>query len=418
MNRNLDLIKDIQNESIRFKDAVDFSALIEAIGDKQFVLLGEASHGTSEYYQIRMELSKRLIEEKGFSVIAVEGDWPSCFKLNEYIKGYRESQEIDAFKDFNRWPTWMWANQEVMELVRWLKTYNQKIQGNVGFYGIDVYSLWESMEGIINQLMKSGYGDVEKAKKAFACFEPFHRKPESYGISAAFYGEDCLEEVSDLLANIRKNSHHFEQGQEESLNMKVNGLVTANAESYYKAMVRGGPDDWNIRDHHMVSAIEEIVQFYGDGTKVIIWEHNTHIGDARATDMATEGLVNVGQIMREKYGENQVYAVGFGSHRGTVIAAKRWGEDYEEMRVPVAVDGSWEDYMHKAGPENKYLLFHQGNHHLFNRTIGHRAIGVVYNPEYEHLGNYVPTKMSERYDAFIYIDKTKALSPIKVPLLI
>jgi erythromycin esterase-like protein len=409
MNRQL--INDIKSEAIPFKDYSDFDQLLEAIADKPFVLLGEASHGTSEYYQIRMELSKRLIEEKGFSVIAVEGDWPSCFTLNEYIKGYKSNQRLNVFQNFNRWPTWMWANQEVLELIEWLKAYNHKTQSNIGFYGIDVYSLWESMEEIINQLKISGNGDIEKAKNAFACFEPFHRKP------AAYYGEDCLEEVSEMLTSIRKNHHQYEQGQEESLNINVNGLVTKNAESYYKAMVRGGPDDWNIRDHHMVNVVEEIVKFYGIHTKVIIWEHNTHIGDARATDMAEEGLVNVGQIMREKYGDDQVFAVGFGSHRGTVIAAKRWGENYEEMKVPDAVEGSWEDFMHRAGPENKYLLFHQGNDHLFNQTVGHRAIGVVYNPEYEHLGNYVPSIMSERYDAFIYVDKTSALSPFKVPVL-
>lgn len=269
----------------------------------------------------------------------------------------------------------------------------------------------------LKELETNGSGDVEKVKKAISCFEPFYRRPENYGISAAFYGEHCLDEVSELLTTLRKNRYQYEKGQEESLNIQVNGLVTMNAEKYYKAMVRGGPDDWNIRDYHMVSAIEEIVSFYGKETKVIIWEHNTHIGDARATDMAKEGLVNVGQILREKYGNDNVYAVGFGTHRGTVIAAKRWGETMEEMIVPVAVEGSWEDLMHKAGPFNKYLLFHPGNTSNFSREIGHRAIGVVYNAEFEHLGNYVPSNMSERYNAFFYIDETKALSPLKVKVL-
>ncbi|WP_442599666.1 erythromycin esterase family protein [Neobacillus sp. D3-1R] len=411
------MIASIKNEAISFETNRDFDQLIEAIGDRQFVLLGEASHGTSEFYQIRMELSKRLITEKGFSVIAVEGDWPSCFTVNEYIKGFKGQSALDAVKDFNRWPTWMWANEEILSLIDWMKTYNSIFHNKVGFYGIDVYSLWESMEALVKNLETSGTGDVEKAKKAFSCFEPFYRRPENYGISAAFYGEHCQNEVSDLLATLRKNHYQYEKGHEESLNIQVNGLVTQNAEKYYKAMVRGGPDDWNIRDHHMVSAIDEIVSFYGTETKVIVWEHNTHIGDARATDMIREGLVNVGQIMRQKYGHENVYAVGFGTHRGTVMAANRWGEEMQVMSVPMAIDGSWEDLMHRAGPFNKYLLFNPQNETSFRKEIGHRAIGVVYNPEYEHLGNYVTSIMSERYNAFFYIDETKALSPLKTEIL-
>lgn len=409
------MINTLEKEAIPYKDNSDLTPLIDAIGDSQFVLLGEASHGTSEFYTVRAELTKRLIKEKGFTVIAVEGDWPSCFTVNEYIKGYSGNSPFDALRNFNRWPTWMWANEEIHSLIQWLKAHNETSDGKVGFYGVDVYSLWESMEEVIHQLEKHGKSDVQKAKNAFSCFEPFYRKPENYGISAAFYGEHCLDEVSELLSTIRKNQMKYVKGQEESLNIKMNGLVTYNAEKYYKAMVRGGPDDWNIRDHHMVSAIEEIVAFHGKDTKVIVWEHNTHIGDARATDMATEGLVNVGQILREKYGD-KVYVVGFGTHRGTVIAAKRWGETMEKMRVPVAEEGSWEDIMFRSGSFDKYIIFSPENSQAFNAVVGHRAIGVVYNPEYEYLGNYVPSIISDRYDAFIFIVETRALSPIQVKL--
>jgi erythromycin esterase-like protein len=418
VNREKNVIDTIKRESIRYETKNDLSPLVEAIGERQFVLLGESSHGTSEFYQIRMELTQRLIEEKGFTVIAVEGDWPSCFTVNEYIKGFKGNSEQEAVKDFNRWPTWMWANEEVVSLIKWLKDFNQTSQRNIGFYGVDVYSLWESMEELIHQLKENGKGDVEKAKDALSCFEPYYRKPENYGISAAFYGENCLDEVTELLSTLRKNQLQYEKGHEESLNIKMNGLVTLNAEKYYQAMVKGGPDDWNIRDHHMVSAIEEIIAFYGPETKVIVWEHNTHIGDARATDMADEGLVNVGQILREQYGEDQVYAVGFGTHRGTVIAANRWGEEMEVMKVPVAEKGSWEDLMHEAGAYDKFLLFDSKNARMFKNTIGHRAIGVVYNPEYEYLGNYVPSVMSERYNAFFYVDETNALNPLKVNTLV
>jgi erythromycin esterase-like protein len=415
MNNVKRMMDTLEKEAIPYKNNHDLTPLIDAIGESQYVLLGEASHGTSEFYTVRAELTKRLIKEKGFSVIAVEGDWPACFTANEFIKGYSGDSAFDALRNFNRWPTWMWANEEIHTLLQWLKKHNEKSHNQVGFYGIDVYSLWESMEEVIRQLENHGKGDAQKARNAFSCFEPFYRKPENYGISAAFYGEHCLEEVSNLLSTIRKNQMKYEKGQEESLNIKVNGLVAYNAEKYYKAMVRGGPDDWNIRDHHMVSAIEEIVRFHGEDTKVIVWEHNTHIGDARATDMAAEGLVNVGQILREKYGD-KVYAVGFGTHSGTVIAAKRWGESIEEMSVPVAEEGSWEDILFKSGSFDKYIIFTPENSQAFKEVIGHRAIGVVYNPEYEYLGNYVPTIISERYDAFMFIVKTKALSPLQVKL--
>ncbi|MDZ5473836.1 erythromycin esterase family protein [Bacillus sp. 31A1R] len=406
------IVKAIKAEAKTFEGIKDLDPIIDAIGDAQYVLLGEASHGTSEFYTVRSEITKRLIKEKGFQFIGVEGDWPSCFKVNSYIKGYEEISPEEALSAFNRWPTWMWANEEIMDLIIWLKEHNQgKQSSNVGFYGIDVYSLWESMDEILKVLGDNQSNDIEAAKKAFSCFEPFERKPEYYGVSAAFYGEECTDEVVQLLLKVRENKHKFTMGPEDSLNLSVNSLVTLNAEAYYRTMVKGGPDDWNIRDHHMVSAVEEIANYYGPGAKGIIWEHNTHIGDARATDMVDEGLVNVGQIMREKHNK-KVYSIGFGTYKGTVIAAKKWGEDIEVMPVPEGVEGSWEQLLNEAGAEDKILVFTEENKHLFNQTIGHRAIGVVYNPEYEHLGNYVPSKISERYDSFIFINETKALKPL------
>lgn len=407
------LIEAINQESIPFQNNTDLDSIIEAIGDAQYVLLGEASHGTSEFYTIRSEISKRLIREKGFKVIAVEGNWPSCFKINSYIKGYEKISADEALKEFTRWPTWMWANEEVKELITWLNEYNQNLDSNkIGFYGLDVYSLWESMDEIIKVLQKNDSVDLETAKKAFSCFEPFHRKPEQYAVSAAFYGEDCTEEVVRLLIKIRENKHLYKNGEEAALNMAVNSLVTLNAEAYYRAMVKGGPEDWNIRDHHMVETVSEILNYYGNDTKIIIWEHNTHIGDARATDMVEDGMVNVGQIMREKYGEKNVYTVGFGTYKGSVTASRSWGDSIEILTVPQAMQGSWEHSLHEANPMNKIIIFTDENKHLFKERIGHRAIGVVYNPEHEQYGNYVPSILSERYDSFIYIEETKALKSL------
>ncbi len=406
------MFQTIKEEAIRFDSYDDLDAIVEAIVEAKYVLLGEASHGTSEFYTVRAELSKKLMKEKGFSFIAVEGDWPSCFSVNRYVKGYDKKSARDALKDFNRWPTWMWANEEVLSFIQWIKDYNQTSGKNVGFYGIDVYSLWESMEEAVRLLETKGAKEAEAARKAFSCFEPHNGRAENYGIHAAFYGEDCIDEVMKLLIKIRENRHDYQDDYETSLNLEINALVAVNAERYYRSMVQGGPDDWNIRDHHMVSALEQIMAYYGTGAKAIVWEHNTHIGDARATDMKKEGLVNVGQILRERAGKTNVFALGFGTHRGSVLAARKWGEAMETMAVPPAEKGSWEDLMHQTGEFNKILFFSERNRKIFNDPIGHRAIGVVYHPEYEHLGNYVPSIMSERYDGFIHIEQTTALKPI------
>ncbi|MGG3562482.1 erythromycin esterase family protein [Neobacillus rhizosphaerae] len=410
------MLKSIKKYAKPFESVDDLDPLIDEIGDAKYVLLGESSHGTSEYYSLRAEISKRLIMEKGFSFIAVEGDWPSCQSINQYIKGFNhQTKDVkEVLEAFNRWPTWMWSNQEIIGLIEWLKDYNQHniTKQKVGFYGLDVYSLFESMDEIVNYLEKTNSPELAVAKKAFSCFEPYNRNHESYAVSAGYLSENCIKEALDLLASIRKNKCKFDADPESSLNMEVNALVTANAEDYYRTMVTNDSESWNIRDKHMVEALNAIIRFYGNDAKVIIWEHNTHIGDARATDMKDDGMVNVGQLIREAHAHDSVYIVGFGTYSGTVIASTEWGNEFQIMNVPPAQYGSWESLMHKSDPVNKYLIFTDENRHEFTTTIGHRAIGVVYRPEYEHFGNYVPSNMGQRYDSFIFIDQTNALHPL------
>lgn len=412
------LVEQIRKQAIRLDTYDDLDALVDAVGDANIVLLGEASHGTSEFYTLRAELSKRLIERKGFNFIGVEGDWPACYTLNRYIKGYSDAPKNtrEALQDFNRWPTWMWANAETAALADWLKAYNDKqpTHQKVGFYGLDMYSLWESMESIIQYLETNGLQEeLEKAKAAFACFEPFSRDEQTYGISAAYLSEGCEEEVVNLLTALRSERREYAGDEEEVLSAELNALVAVHAEQYYRSMVRGGNDSWNIRDHHMVQALNRLIEFHGSGAKAIVWEHNTHIGDARATDMAAEGMVNVGQLVREQNKSENVYAIGFGTHRGTVVAATSWGAQLQSMPVPPAMKGSWEDLMHRAGDYDQILFLGAENPH-FQEEIGHRAIGVVYHPKYERRGNYVPSRMAQRYDAFIFVDETRALQPLVV----
>ncbi|NRD79768.1 erythromycin esterase family protein [Bacillus sp. BRMEA1] len=415
------MLQAIKRDAIAL-DPEGLNSIIKEVNQAKYVLLGEASHGTSEYYKIRAELSKKLITEKGYSFIAVEGDWPACQQVNRYVKGY-ETKFTDArevLQSFNRWPTWMWANEEIIDLIEWLREYNKDRSNSekVGFYGIDVYSLWESMDEIIHYLKKTNSPVLDSAKKAFSCFEPFNREPQTYGVSAAFYSEGCYDEVVKLLTEILMNKKEFSDKEESSLNLEVNAIITANAENYYRTMVTNDHESWNIRDRHMVSILNKISSYYGQTAKGIVWEHNTHVGDARATDMADEGLLNVGQILREQEGNENIYIVGFGTHRGTVIASDEWGVNLERMVVPPAQKGSWEDLLHEAGPYDKLLIFNENNRHEYKERIGHRAIGVVYNPRYESFGNYVPSVMAERYDAFVFINMTNALHPLEVETVI
>jgi erythromycin esterase-like protein len=409
------MMQSIRKHAQPFVKEESLKVLIDRVGDAKYVLLGEASHGTSEFYTVRAELSKRLITEKGFRFIAVEGDWPSCYSLNRYVKGYSDAgvEVREALKDFNRWPAWMWANREILELAEWLRQYNEDKpdHAKVGFYGIDVYSLWESMSEIVKYLDTKDSADLELAKRAFECFEPFGRDEQSYGASASLFGEGCEDEVVELLRELQdkwKDVHP--QDQENALSAELNALAVKGAEAYYRTMIRHDAESWNVRDRHMVEALEKLMEFHGEAARTLVWEHNTHIGDARATDMADDGMINVGQLLREKHGSD-VYAIGFGTYQGTVIAGMAWGAQPEEMNVPPAIVNSWEELLHRDGAEDKLLLFDKSENVLDETLIGHRAIGVVYHPERER-GNYVPTIISKRYDAFIYIDETKALTPI------
>ncbi len=393
----------------------DLDPLLERIGDKRHVLLGEASHGTSEFYTWRAEITKRLITEKGFSFVAVEGDWPDCYKVNRYVKRLQNSgsnaHDI-LYSSFKRWPTWMWANREMIDFVEWLKSYNSQKGEKVGFYGLDIYSLWESMEAVVQYLRKNYPDAVQAAFRAYKCFEPFGKDMEEYARATAFIPESCEDEVMEMLADLqnRKEKYEYDNKSESYFNAEQNAIVAKNAEMYYRAIMRGGSSSWNIRDHHMTEALQRLVKFHGKGAKSIIWAHNTHVGDARATSMAQAGMVNIGQLIREWAGAKQTTLVGFGTHRGSVIAAREWGEPMERMLVPPAAEGSWDDLIWRLGGKSSLLIFPDAS--IPAVTMGQRAIGVVYDPAYEKYGNYVDTVLPSRYDAFIHIGETHALHPL------
>jgi erythromycin esterase-like protein len=410
--------RQILTLSSPLEDTEDLDPLIDRIGDARFVLLGEASHGTHEYYLWRARISRRLIEEKGFDFIAVEGDWPDCYRLNQYVRGELPDQTAEeVLREFNRWPTWMWANWEIVALAEWMRSRNEgnPQEEQVGFYGLDVYSLWESLSEVIAYLQEHHPESVQAAYEAFRCFEPYAEDPQEYARGTLFVPDACRDEVQKLLQTVRSRAADIASGDATSLNAIMNAEAVKGAEAYYRAMVAGGADSWNLRDRHMTNTLNRLIQFHGPDSKAIVWEHNTHIGDARYTDMARDGMFNVGQVVREEHGDQGVVLAGFGSYQGTVIAGRGWDAPMEVMEVPPAKPGSWEQALHDLDGEDRLLLFHPpataGTELAVPR--GHRAIGVVYHPEFEW-GNYVPTVLPLRYDAFLYLDRTEALHPLHI----
>jgi len=396
-------------------DMASLEPLFNDIADSRIAMLGEASHGTHEYYTWRTAISEKLITEKKFQFIAVEGDWPDCYLVNRYVKGYKDAGTDIAklLKSFDRWPTWMWANWETAALAEWLREYNRSlpVEQKIGFYGLDVYSLWDSMKAMMNYLDKEDKQAAESVKKAILCFEPFNEDEHLYA-RWSLNEHHCRDEVIALLKEIRLKAQYLDGDREAGFNTEQNALIAVNAERYYRSMIGFDNESWNIRDRHMMETLERLLQFHGPSSKGIVWEHNTHIGDARATDMARSGMVNIGHLAREKYGKENVYLVGFGSYEGTVMAGQQWGAPMEEMEMPPAREGSIEYVLHNDPGHNCYLLFNEEPGNLFQSAIRHRAIGVVYDPARERMGNYVPSVLSKRYDAFIYLDQTKALHPL------
>lgn len=336
------------------------------------------------------------------------------------------SDPRQALEQFERWPTWMWANEEVLEFTRWLRAHNleRPADRRVGFHGLDVYSLWESLRAVLDYLREHEPDGVAPALEAFDCFEPYAEDQQAYARSTRLVPSGCEIEVIALLSDLLERrggepSDTDDAAGDTTFNAEQNARAVVGAEAYYRAMVRGGPESWNVRDTHMADTLDRLLEHYGrrrgDGTaKVVVWEHNTHVGDARFTDMAAAGMVNVGQLVRERHGEGDTVLVGFGSHHGTVVAGEFWGAAPQRMRVPEARGGSTEALLHDSLAEDAALfVFPEDLPAWASEERSHRAIGVVYRPEAERWGNYVSTVLGRRYDAFLWFDRTQALHPLR-----
>jgi len=407
----------IRNSKIEFSESRDLLPLAEKFKDKKVVMLGEASHGTHQYYNWRARITRILMSEYDFDFMAVEGDWPPCYELNRHVKNYRDAEQytFDVLKQFDRWPSWMWANWEIHEWAEWLRKFNRGLPQNKrkGFYGLDVYSLWESLDAIMDYLKGEDPSAYETAKEALRCFEP-HRgdNGQRYALSTRFVPEGCKKEVTKLLTEILSKAPLYNSDREHVFSTEQNAITARNAEEYYRQMISGSESTWNLRDKHMMNTLDRLLDFHGEEAKGIVWAHNTHIGDASYTDMADAGMTNIGELARRQHGRENVALIGFGSYMGSVLAGEAWGEPVDVMNLPPGKPGSFEEMCSEAG--DQFILFSEDikGIEFFESAMQHRAVGVVYHPEREQYGNYVPSIIRDRYDAFIFFKRSEALNAI------
>jgi erythromycin esterase-like protein len=403
----------------------DFDRLMERIGDSRFVLLGEATHGTHEFYRIRAELTKRLIREKGFAAVAVEADWPDAYRLNRYIRGASHDLEaIDALGAFRRFPRWMWRNADILDLAGWLRAYNDHVGSaqHVGFYGLDLYSLHASIAGVIGYLDDREPDLARRARDRYACFDVHGDEPQDYGQAVSFgLAPDCEEQVLAQLVDLLRDRDRLiaRDGDEEAhFAATQNARVVANAEGYYRAMYFRGVSTWNLRDTHMTDTLDAIathLQRHGTSGKVIVWAHNSHVGDSAAmAHRAERAEITVGHLCRERHPHDAVL-VGFTTFQGTVTAASEWGGVAERKIVRPALSGSYEDLFHRTGvPAFLLMLGELGEATAaLHEARLERAIGVVYRPESERFSHYFDVRLAHQLDAVIHIDETRAVEPLE-----
>jgi erythromycin esterase-like protein/predicted phosphoribosyltransferase len=404
----------------------DYDPLLELIGDARFVLLGEASHGTREFYRERALITRRLIEERGFSAVAVEADWPDAYRVNRFVRGASNDPDaVAALGDFHRFPRWMWRNTEVRDFISWLRTHNDGLPPGatkVGFYGLDLYSLGASIEAVIGYLEKVDPDGARRARTRYACFDLFGDDPQSYGLATALgTAEPCENEAVGQLIELQRHAADLARrdgrvAEDEFFFAEQNARLAKNAERYYRAMFWGRVSSWNLRDRHMAETLDALVphlERHGDRAKVIVWAHNSHLGDARATELAKAGELNVGQLTRERFGRDAVL-IGFSTYQGTVTAASDWDAPAQRRRVRPGLPGSYEDLFHQTGVGD-FLLPLRGSDEVVCRLrepLLQRAIGVIYRPETERFSHYFTARLSDQFDAILHFDTTDAVEPL------
>ncbi|WP_089093972.1 erythromycin esterase family protein [Nodularia sp. NIES-3585] len=408
----------------------DYDPLMNLIGNGRFVLIGEASHGTHEFYEQRAEITKRLIEEKGFTAVAVEADWPDAYRVNRYVRGVSEDPTpAEALLNFQRFPLWMWRNTDVLNFVGWLREYNDSLPKKAiktGFYGLDLYSMYASIEAVLGYLNQVDPEAAQRARDRYSCFDHFGEDAQRYGYATSLgITKSCENEAINQLQDLQSQTAKYLQ-QERQIEIddffyaEQNARIVRNAEHYYRSMFQGRVSSWNIRDRHMAETLDQLVTHldqHHQPAKVVVWEHNSHLGDARATDMGSMGEVNVGQLVKERYG-NEAVNIGFTTYTGTVTATSNWGETAQLKQVRAALPGSYEALFHETEQPQFFLNLRDENQAIvgLRQPRLERAIGVIYQPETERVSHYFHACLPEQFDAVIHIDDTKGVQPLdRVP---
>ena len=424
---SLTLPELIYNSTEHFYDieSVNLDSLLERIGDSRLVLLGEASHGSAEFYDMRARITRELIEKKDFNIIAVEADWPDAASIDHFISGTSHNPNLEndfsSTTGFSRFPKWMWMNHSVSTLVHWLKDYNQSVnsaKNTVGFYGLDIYNMYGSIEAVLDYLQAVDPQMAEVARWSYGCLMPWANDPSHYSRvmqSARFSG--CEYEVFTVLQDLLKKGEFYSYLERlQFFNAVQNARLVMSAEHYYRTLYYPNNNLWNHRDQHMFETLLEILNYRGQTSKAIIWAHNLHVGDARAMQMSTRGEFNLGQQVRETFGDN-AYLIGFGTDHGTVAAASKWGGSMQVMQVPSPQNDSYEHLFHEVKADNFLLplrdpILDITRNELLAKRL-QRSIGVVYDPETELKKNYSFTSLPHQFDEYIWFDETRAVKPLK-----
>jgi erythromycin esterase-like protein len=404
-------------------DAGDLDPILRRVGDARFVLIGEASHGTHEFYRLRAQITKRLILEKGFTAVAVEADWPDAYRVNRFVRARGDDADAtEALGGFRRFPQWMWRNADVLDFVGWLRAHNESVERRVGFYGLDLYSLHASVEAVLAYLRIVDPAAAQAARERYACFDHFGRDLHSYG-AAARYGmtPSCEREVIRQLVELQRAAGEYARRDgrldpDALFYAEQNARVVKNAEAYYRAAVTRGVESWNLRDRHMAETLQLLTAYLGKQgpTKVVVWAHNSHLGDATWTELGQRGELNVGQLVREQF-PNETVLIGFTTFTGTVTAASDWDAPAERKIVRPALPGSYEQLFHATELGDFSLVF---NHRAawasaVSEPRLERAIGVIYRPETERASHYFSAWLTRQFDAVLHYDTTRAVEPLE-----
>jgi erythromycin esterase-like protein len=421
-----DLLEIVRRTALWFEASPDgFGPLLESIGDARVVLIGEATHGTHEFYRTRAELTKALIQQKGFNVVAVEADWPDAYRANRWVRHEADEPNADAaLGDFSRFPRWMWRNRDVVEFLDWLRAHNgsKPASARAGFYGLDLYSLHASMEAVLAYLRKVDPDAAERAQYRYACFDQFGEDTQAYGYAATTgLSSSCEDDVVAQLVELRRRALDYAArdgriAADEYFFAEQNARLVRNAESYYRAMFGGRVESWNLRDTHMMETLQALLTYArkasGDA-RAVVWAHNSHLGDARATYMGSIGELNLGQLVRETHGRD-ARLIGFTTHSGSVTAASNWYDPAQRKRVRPSLPGSYERLFHDAGIPRFMLRLDEGPaREALTSPRLERAIGVIYRPDTERASHYFQARLAEQFDAVLHIDETHALEPLE-----